>query len=587
MANEKKYIYEFKGVRTGWSYRLSAILPGAILPQGTIFDEVKLPLGSISLKTLKAGFMQSAVGLATAPILTFEVDSDMISGNDDYDEFIRKMSMISQTIPVSTGFINIFKGIIWTLECDFNEYLITPRWIRLFKGISRNDNAFKYDSEKQTIEVSVTGLLRAVYDSVPIKHDWLTLLFNNSPEHDLTEFGAIIEYLRVDHPIYDLIGIVQAPNEKEKAVKVNALEFAIDYVANIVAREMTRELQGQTFNVELPLPQFYKQNYLQNNQIGAALEKSALYVSTLYLKRSKAPTAWDLLNSLCEYSFKKADFGDGTVINYKIVNNTSGTVFTPQKGKLDYARADSKGSLVGTISATAIEVNEDDEFKDVSKFELEDAFFKNSQKFDFELMASNYPSVVIYEGPHEARSVKAYQSLNGALPAFLWSTKFTRRLGVYYKDVPQIGDYPVLNSPALFRCHEFANFTGSDALTDSFNWKDGMNADWFDDEKPTEAILEMQKSFGHANQEIKLYQKAFGGALPKIEISIDFDDAIIYDQVNDEIDFIAMSLSCLWDFAECGLDTRIDDYNGYWEPFSYELDFTTEKSKINLDKIRG
>lgn len=578
--------YGWKGVKTGWDYRLDIILPSAdALSNPTIYN---LPPGSVEAKTLKFGYDKVPIGVGSVPVfdLTFH-----LSEFPNTETFTTLIKWIVEP--------RLFVTEPWSFNSDFHLSTFVQFYIkfnsnsatevniyRLIGTYCLRDNVTSLDIENQTCEVTAYDINKVIYDSIgPLVWGLFgeELYRKNSPaiaEFAFTDSGQNYGCFNAIHP--NIMSFMS----------LNYVITALCSLGNTFNKKILRQDVEYLFTATLP--RYYKQLYDGTGKQGAELTSESVYITETddsylfgstqendensFQKRYKN-SLWDFLTEFCETNLTKAIYSPSGI---------HGLIFVPAFGdyynsgvidlKIEQFNSLELHSFTNAIkkaTASNYETNNVDSFSDIEKWDEEKAASRNEIELAIPLVFNNMPPAVKYTEGYPINP------LSGENRKAHWAT-YPRTTGLFYFEKPAI-----FSEELAIRIHEYCEFYYTNAKSTSLLANCEFQAhDWLalGTGKPSENIMAAQATSNNGKWLARACMQLFGKPnQATLEGEIDFYELTWFETGG--------SIGFPWWKFDQKFNMDISSKFPYLElsnkfcMLSSELNFDTERAKIELYQV--
>lgn len=269
VANNNIYRVEWRGVHTGWDYRIDVIIPPEEYPTGLYLDNptiVSLPIDSIILKTAKTKYPD----YFSAPEMpTLDLDINLL---EIPTALSKALTQPTTTYQSEAG--GLEAGVVFHLYIKYNNNdtnnPIPYRFVKSY--IHYADGKFLYKPNDHSINIQPIDLNFAVLRA---------LSFNQlSPSaFTLHTFPIIIELYSVYYNQFYAYYHVGSPSQtiQYEFVKFDDLKEWIESKATIILKVLSRNLRD-SFTLGVTLPNLYKQSDDLYGAKGAQLDITDIYL---------------------------------------------------------------------------------------------------------------------------------------------------------------------------------------------------------------------------------------------------------------------------------------------------------------------
>lgn len=278
MSNNVFYI-EWQGKYTNKSYRLEVFGAGNIMSKPTY---IKIDKVAIDPSSIEWSFKDIPMGISSDCSMKIKWELDYVH-NDELETLLFN-PRASKELPTDIDSVPFDAGNVYELKCD---------GVTVYRGIQLTDESFAFDGSN-TYEVELIGLgkyLLTCFDLkqyIALESHLLRLHSKQSP--------SIIEYFSENYPANGNVKCIMSqtsalPNNVfqkrlyfwELSSFENWIKSALTACATILLR------RSVTVDFEIPLAQYFKQNYANNSYVGDQLIKSDIYILTyIQLKNALA-----------------------------------------------------------------------------------------------------------------------------------------------------------------------------------------------------------------------------------------------------------------------------------------------------------
>lgn len=269
VANNIIYRIDWRGIHTGWDYRIDIIIPPEEYPLGLNLNNptiISLPIDTV-LPTKSSIKYPDYFGASEIPTLDLAINL-----MDIPEEFAKALTQPSSTYSSSAG--NIDAGIVFHLYIKYNNIdTNNPIPYRLVKSyIHYADGKFKYQPKDHTINIQAIDLNFAVLRALSFNQ----LSYN---DFDTSSFSYIVElYSIINSNYYSYYHTIDGPVIPQfKFVKLIDLVNWINEKATIIKRLLTRN-ESDSFAISITLPKLYKQTGNVDGSEGSQLSISDIYL---------------------------------------------------------------------------------------------------------------------------------------------------------------------------------------------------------------------------------------------------------------------------------------------------------------------
>lgn len=578
--------YGWRGVKTGWDYRLDIILPSAdVLDAPTIYT---LPPGSIDAKSLKFTYDKVPIGVGSAPVFDLTFYLSEFPNTEAFNTL--KKWIVSPRLFVEEP---------WSFNPDFHLSTIIQfnikfngnsapdvNFYRLIGTYCLRDNVTSLDIENQTADVSAYDINKVLYDSISSKPFALVedTYIKTSPaiaEFAFSNSGQNYGCFNALHP------------ETLQFLNVAYVELVLKSFGDLFYKKLLR--QNIPYEFITSFPKYYKQLYDGTGGKGAELSKETLYVfartyenilagcmsdsdDNSFQNRYKN-SLWDFLTEYCESNLTKALYSP---------SGLHGLIFVPAFG--DYYNSDvtelsitqfsslelhSFTNATKTVATSNYETNSVDNFSDLEKWTEEKAASRNEVELAIPLVFNNMPPAVKYSEGYPINP------LSGSNRKAHWAT-YPRTTGLYYFDEPAI-----FTEELAVRVHEYCEFYYSNNKSSGLFSSCAFQAhNWLilGAAKPAENIMVNQATSNNGKWLARACMELFGNPnQATLEGEIDFYELTWFEGGG--------SIGFPWWKFDKKFNMDISSKFPYLElsnkfcMLSSELNFKTEKAKIELYQI--
>ena len=574
MAEIKLFKYLWRGKRTKWTYRLTAMLPGAIIitPDDTIV-EVKLPRGFINVKKLEAAHKDITIGLPEqVPQLSLVINlHKKVLASKELVEALQTKNIVHMQL----GDTNIETGVVWRLECLFEGKNEFGEFVEIFHGVTRRETKIKYSYSKKTLEVKAIAIIKAITDSIPTQSVINLAAFyaiQNAPQYPEIVIYSIL-YANVPNP-WVLYGY-PVPHFFKLQSFIDIAKVFIREYGKIITR--LNDFDG---DVDFPLPIFFKQ-IGQDDAVGSSISKEDLYLSSdFYDYRSymggkiaeRFPNLWEMYKDLYEFSLAKGDVHSRFIYATHLLNQGISAA-KPQLGDIYEIECDGEDDGITEVTLNAVSVTADNNYSDIA--EWKGGKGGSGISFSATLFFTTYPPCVEYATHFNYSSGTTGYTLDSAV------TNRIPPLGIYYTDTSPLAP----DEPAIFKAHESVIFNYAGNSENIYEWTDyaPITSGNSYRSEPSAAVFKMQKDSGIASQYIGVVTQLFGSGLIKINGEFSYEHLAKF-QYGGSIGFLPSRLNINWDLSDLNDDYGVVSFLGASTPLSYDIDF--EKETVKLEFIK-
>lgn len=598
MVNEPQdnvYIYKWKGLITGWDYRLKIYGAGGS-PLSNV-NEIALPPGSISCRKLLRGFDKYPWGNQKTPTMELEIDLNMLNGFEDFKRLLYDPIVVlaNPVVPAYT----MRCGTVFLLEIKYNRNSdpAVNIYRPLFNGIHRQDVKIEFDFKiRHQATLTIEDAARVVLDSlnpfaVMYADDEQGYTHHREYQHELawTKDG----YTWVVGQKLDGYTIAY----KRRYHFDNVLQSAV----NAAHKQLLRD-DSKGLDVSITYPLHYKQTYDGSGGLGAYVHDDDIYVpaaiyntyenhglwglsSKLSLPNSFKNSLWDYYTELFEQNLSKA------IIEPSIFNSVPiyGSIGTGADITLDVRRLKSLkiASLLNESAkstASHYEFYSGAKYSDLNKYENAKVQGRNTGEITVPMVYHNMPTaydnyMLHYNSIFDPNWQYGYARFNYVLG------KFVKIRNLFYMDSPSILQDGA--DPQAFKVHDWVDYyiNNNTKLSSKpgfgftpFNMFNYYSSPQF---KAAEVAMRLQ-SIGWSAIITKALDLMFGiNNLARITIEIEFNEYTWFEP-GGAVGFPHARLDTCYIFDLDQYYDNIDIPSDKWYMVSSELDFDSETAKIEL-----
>ncbi len=268
-ANNNIYRVEWRGVRTGWDYRIDIIIPPEEYPLGLDINNptiVSLPIDTV-FPQMGGTKYPDYFGAPEVPLLDLNINLLEIP-----TELSKALTQPAITYSSTSG--NIEAGVVFHLYIKYNNNdTNNPIPYRLEKSyIHYADGKFKYQPKDHTISIQPIDLNFAVVRA---------LSFSQLSYNDFTKlpFPMIVDlYSIIGSTFYTYYHAVNGSIIPQfEFVKFIDLINWINSKATIIKRLLVRD-SNETYSISVTLPKLYKQTSNVDGSEGTQIDMTNLYL---------------------------------------------------------------------------------------------------------------------------------------------------------------------------------------------------------------------------------------------------------------------------------------------------------------------
>ena len=460
---ENIYSYEWKGIKTGWDYRVLFSASGST--ELTDTNEIKLPRGAFSLKKTSWKFKEYRIGLCETKTLEADVELSLL-GDAQFDDFVSMLydplTEITRSIYTKSFNYSVGTRIEFFIKFNKNSDESINIWRKQFDGCIREDQNITKAVRKPVYKIVAEDKYRAATDQATF------LAISSVNTVDDAERPGYIEWVDAvnDLMILQYAGV----NQSILFQPLSVISTYIETLAKAILRDIDRN-QALDFDFTLPMPTFYRQVYDSVCIRGTELSAAELYVaSTIYYDvtpvggltnsddgdgiNSNFQSVWDFLNDHYESCLRAA----WTIPDIGFVSAAIGSFYASEHiavidiRKLRDIEITKAAKLVKSVTSSLYESRDGD----VSSYPTKDKpGSRNQKEFTVPVFFNNYPSQSEFKQwltTYLANSPDLITWLGGiSANAFTAGGQSIRRTGLFYKEQPAF-----CATPQFFRVHENA-----------------------------------------------------------------------------------------------------------------------------------
>jgi hypothetical protein len=414
------YRYEWRGIKTGWDYRLEFTPPDTLdLNNPTI---INLPKGCVNINKFSAKFEKYPIGMPTIPALELEFNLNRID-SADFKELLFN-PIIEIVIPLlfkiqSPILVNLY------IKYNGNDTNDPVPYRLLFTGGIR-ETTFESEDSKSIVKTSAIDINKLICDNSDFVH---TGLYYNDEEKVLSTAYYDMAYKYDNKSRAFFHGWPLASNRKLDyrfhSVKLDNFISGTEGIAQTVYRKILRKSDA-VYSFEVNLPRLYKQRLDGSGEKGTQLNNSEIYVIGFFEKKegndyisvdglfgntetslmNKFPNSmWDFLTELPENLLLKAHLTPTGMFMKHVFGVIAGAkqqVSVNTKRLLNYKLL-IRQNILKTATASLHESRSGDRISDNKKYDATDKGSRNSDEFAAPVYLNNMPTAIdyeIYEVPH-------------------------------------------------------------------------------------------------------------------------------------------------------------------------------------------
>jgi hypothetical protein len=580
------YEYNWRGLKTGWDYKLEIIPAGDTDLNNPAI--VKLPPGTINVQKLGLKYDEYLSGFPEAPQLDVFIDLKTLPDDITYADF--KKAVYTPLVEIAIPYIAVFDaGTIFNLSIKYNgnadEEINVYR--KLFTGCYRREGKYNYDLVENTVTLNVIDINRTIHDTIV----WFFFILANQPTN-ITRTGYIdLAYIK------DTINYVIGHHDRDHSFifsEFTDIELFIAACANAIYKKLVRDATAE-YTMDFPFPIFYKQSYTPTGNLGDELTRNDLYFINKVLKGENwigglihdkdelglpvryGNSAWDYISELCEFSLAKAIFKPTGLNCIPIFGSVGSENLVTLEVKNLNSMNLNPSNVIKTATSSLYEKLSDDKFSDIEKYEELQVGTQNEGQNTIPVVFNNIPGCVSY-------SEEGYTfNLNLALSWKRRRAFYPHILNLYYFDQPSFLDQNLSSMP--FRVHEYCKWNlGNGIYSDSLPGCSfsAFNAGAFDYDKPSECIAAMQSDSCYPKWMAKTQLAIFGNKDQRtLDIKVDFNENT-YFTAGGGVGFPWYQPDTTFIFNLSNISLLIQTDKEKWDMLSTELDFENEEASLAL-----
>lgn len=486
---ENVYSYTWKGKRTGWEYKL--VFKKSSDQPITDINEIKLPRGSVGLKSTNWQFDKYPIGLQSAKELEATINLELLDGTI-YNDFVAMLYNPITEIDLRLGFQSYpriyYLGTIIEFYIKFNNNAEPS--INDFRlqdiYIIRDDQEVEYNRQEKIFNINATDINRAIFNQ--LKPEDLLILVASSNKVEKTGYVELFQWATNSLALFNVpTYYFNGKNYKMTFVPFSDFIATIEFCCQEIYRKMVRNTTVN-YDVAISTPKIYKQLYDGTGALGNQISASNLYilvkiddgtnaVGGLFDSRdedsltSNFNTLNDLLNDLFTTFIQKAFITSGSLNSTGIFSShVSETIVTIDVNKVELTFKQMSG-LCKKVTASMYE-SKQGATSDIDNFKAEISDTRNSNEFTIPVLFNTMPSQAKFESYSISRAAGNEDMKSwidgciiiapGIISSALSVSNENRRFGLYYLD-----DTAFTNQSEIFKCHSFIDFLIKDGFYSS------------------------------------------------------------------------------------------------------------------------
>jgi hypothetical protein len=467
---ENVYVYKFRGVRTGWDYKVVFKKSGTV--EIADITEIDLPRGSVKIGKTAWKFDKYPLGMRSTKTLEGEIDLSMLKGSD-YDEFVAMLydPLTLFTRSLSGHTFNYWAGTKIELYIKFNRNSDPSINVyrSVFDGAIREDQDVEVGSGMSKIyNITAEDVGRCSTDSIGFE--------------GLSSFNSIDDSERMGYLEFYSNGspkkaVFQKPGENYTIYfqPIAVLERYIKELARAIYRDTARD-QSAEFNFDLPLPKLYKQLYTGSNARGVELVADDIFIASTIFFDETTPmgglsiqsdqnsiarqfqSIWDFLSDHLEQNLKKGWFEGNTFYATSIFGSVGAeAIVSIDLNRVSATFKQSSGLLKKAVSSVYETHGED--VSDMDSYTAELPASRNSNEYSIATFLMPQPEQSKFKGSgavvmagEATPEMIAYMTKHGVTFGDKIHIGDSPRVqGLYYKETAS----PITNALGEFvRCHQ-------------------------------------------------------------------------------------------------------------------------------------
>jgi hypothetical protein len=538
---------------------------------------IKLPPACLTVKDLPTEYDPKGFGLPGIPQLSIFFDLYSLE-NSRYDE-IRAAIKNPYSSFIKDG-ITIKTGLTYELYIKYNKNSdpAVNIYREKFVGVQTEFEDAGYDFEKREATIKADDVNFTTLSNIVMK---ILSEFPDDINTDTITVEELIDLLYNGHKIYQKYDGLHGTPTHYKLFYISQIVSYLKNIAESIYRGIRRD-DSLDYHFEIPFARYSKQTDDGSGEQGDSLLDMELLVlggisslveggsgqggllsedeSSLFNRYKNS--LWDFLVDQYQSEYKKgilepngihASYPYSDIADFAAVGINPKDLFKPKfisSGKLK------------TVQSSLYESINDDDFCDIDKIDYADTGTRNEGSFTLPIVFNNMPVAAKYMGAGDNRFCP-----------------FPHIWGLYYK-----GDFD-----RILRVHEYVDFKLS-----LQKWSFQIPGCEFvpfapndyDANKPSEMMIAMQAETCKPFLGARFLQKVYGNPRStKIEITVDFDDYVYFDE-NDYPGFVWGQSDALFDIDLSLIDPDCAylKTNGkmIWVFTKHVLDFDNEKAVCEL-----